>query len=184
MPSSVTPPPPFGQRSYSPVPKRPSHLAPSSRPPYNPRSSSLSLISRTNSSTSSLPGASRAPNGSTLKQQLTPPPFADDPLEVLEKIIGLPLPQAAGVNGEENDNERPEELVADIDFEGLSLEEFASGIDRLNGSSKGAEKPRSAQSVEECEYVRQSMTVSYMSLTGFQMKRSVINLRICIDQYL
>ena len=151
--------PPAGQRSYSPAPKRPNHLAPGpSRPSYNPRSSSLSLISRANSSSSSLPGSSRAPNGSALRQELTPPPFVDDPLDVLVKIIGVPLPKDA-LDDQDVQVKQPAQLTEDIDFDGLSLQQFVYEADRQKLSAQSQPEEYTAQSVEECEYVHRNMLV-------------------------
>lgn len=137
-------------RSFSPAPRRPSHLAPGSsqRPGYSPRSSSLS---RANSSTSSLPAQGRIPNGSTLKQEIIPPPNFDDPLQILEQIIGSPLRKKDDRSGgveEEESAERPPELVEDIAFNGLTLRDFA------NNSPEPEEDrytPSQSFSIAECE---------------------------------
>ena len=146
--------PPMGpNRSFSPAPRRPSHLAPgpSQRPGYSPRSSSLSLVSRANSSTSSLPAAGRIPNGSALKQEITPPPDLDDPLQILEQIIGSPLrkedDRSGGAEGEES-VERPPELVEDIVFDGQSLQEFASSSPEPEEDKNSTDQ---GFSIVECE---------------------------------
>ena len=148
--------PPMGpNRSFSPAPRRPSHLAPglSQRPGYSPRSSSLSVVSRANSSTGSLPAAARIPNGSTLKQEIIPPPNFDDPLQILEQVIGSPLREGddgSGEADEEESAERPPELVEDIAFEGLSLRDFANSSPEPDENSYTAGQNFS---IEECEQV-------------------------------
>ena len=153
--------PPVGQnRSYSPAPRRSMHLAPGSiaRPGYSPRSSSLSLVSRSNTSNTSLPGAARISNGSTLKQQITTPEFVEDPLAILGKILGL----TSNVDDLVNDGAgsgavlaKPLDLVKEIAFNGLSLENFADGT--MDGEKEEFDEERrgslNMQSVEECEYV-------------------------------
>ncbi len=147
------PPPMNPNRSFSPAPRRPSHLAPgpSQRPGYSPRSSSLSVVSRANSSTSSLAAPGRIPNGSTLKQEITPPPNSDDPLETLEQIVGSPLRKGddqSGGSEEEESVERPPELVEDIAFDGQSLDDFAKGSPESEEDRYSASRIFSTQ---ECE---------------------------------
>lgn len=126
---SASPPPPMNRN----LPRRPSHLVPSpvgGRPPFNPRSSSLSLVS--NDSTTSLLSSSRRPNGSSLKQSNTVVD-APDPLKVLGKLLdngeGVASPSANGHRGAngiatsiiEEDDE------AEWDFGGLSLQDIVAG---------------------------------------------------------
>lgn len=49
--------------------------------------------------------------------------------------------------------ERPSQLSENVDFGGLSLQAFAEDVsaETMNGSSD--DRPISAQTVEECEYV-------------------------------
>ncbi|KAF2193292.1 Sac2 family protein [Zopfia rhizophila CBS 207.26] len=148
-------PPPRGQ-SYSPAPRRPYQASgPGPLPPrpgLNPRSSSLSLISPASSSTS-LPSTARLPNGSGLRRHGMggAPPNIPDPLQVLETILGGPprKPSARKSEGiSEDAPERPEEVVEDVDFGGLSLQEFApAAIPEIRQTSPV--HTYSAQSVEE-----------------------------------
>ncbi|KAF2472896.1 Vps52-domain-containing protein [Lindgomyces ingoldianus] len=126
-------PPPRGQ-SYSPAPRRPYQASgPGPLPPrpgINPRSSSLSLVSPSSSSTS-LPSTSRLPNGAGRRRQGTGgvPPNVSDPLQVLEAILGRPPRKPPVIKGDEIAEpvpKKPEEVVEDIDFGGLSLQEFAA----------------------------------------------------------
>jgi vacuolar protein sorting-associated protein 52 len=142
------------QRSYSPAPRRPNNLPPNlSRPSLNPRSSSLgSLVSgRANSSSNSLPGTNRLPNGSSLKQSSIPPPDVEDPVVLLEKIVGSTLRRE-----DDTENqivvERPDELVEDVDFRSLSLKDFLHEAGE-ESDTQDEMITESVQSVEECEYV-------------------------------
>lgn len=141
--------PPPQNRSYSP--RRPSHLGPgaATRPSFSPRSSSLQLGLKSNASTTSI-SSSRIPNGSTLKQQITPPADVADPLEVLAEIVGGTLPR----DGLENEikeadvSMRPSILVEKVEFNGLGLDEFVQEV-----GNKGDGSNSVSQAVDECEYV-------------------------------
>ncbi|KAL8873050.1 MAG: hypothetical protein Q9174_001420 [Haloplaca sp. 1 TL-2023] len=150
-PSASSPPP--QKRSYSPAPHRSSNLAPSNavRPPYGPRTSSLGLVSRANTSTASF-NSPQLPHGSSLKQQISPPPTdVIDPLDVLEQLLGKStnrrLQKANDLDGTAAAR-RPPKVEEDIDFEGLSLRIFAKddGQERTNEA-----RPPAAQTVEEYE---------------------------------
>ncbi|KAK8159411.1 Sac2 family protein [Phyllosticta citrichinensis] len=120
---------PVAARSFSPAPNRRPYLTPGpQRPGLNPRSSSLSLLSP-NSSSSSLPLAARAPTASGLRVQINSSPPADvqDPSKVLEDILQGPPKRALPDDQPEILGERPEEVVADIEFGDLSLQAFAQG---------------------------------------------------------
>lgn len=123
--------PSIGQRSYSPAARRPSPLAGGGRPSYASRSSLLSVASSV-SSTDSLaqPRPSRDLNGSMLRQESLATPGFEDPLAVLERLIGSPLPLEDAEDGEDDDDEqpvsKPEEISEDIDLHGLSLQDFAA----------------------------------------------------------
>ncbi len=148
------PPTPAQSRSYSPAPRRSSHLVPGppTRPAYGPRTSSLGLGPKANTSTTSL-NSIRLPNGSTLRQQLSPPADVTDPLVVLEDIIGkqtVKLVNGSGIQDGTTATPRPPHLAQDIEFGGLSLHAFADKISRDEGTKA---HQFSAQTVEECEYV-------------------------------
>lgn len=143
-------PPPPANRSYSPAPRRPGNLAPSSaaqRPPFNPRSSSLSLIS--NDSTTSLLSSSRRPNGSGLKQSVTAV-NAPDPLEVLERLLGSEGKKngsSKATNGvSTNNNLGDYDYEAELDFGGLSLREIAES----QPSDAKEEHVYTSQTTKEC----------------------------------
>ena len=147
-------PPPPQNRSFSPAPRRPNHLAPPgplTRPSYHPRSSSLSLISKANSSSASLAGTARIPNGSTLKREISPPPDVVDPLDILQSIIGSQIRRddtPLDHNEASSFGEKPEALIEDIDFNGLGLQSFAEGEAGMKVFDDISYQP-----IEECEYV-------------------------------
>lgn len=153
---SGSPPPSQNNRSYSPAPRRSSHLAPgtSVRPSYNSRNSSIHLGVKSNASTTSL-NSTKVPPGSTLKQQITPPPDFVDPLKLLAAVVGNPLPEEKLENGTTQDDvefKRPTLLVADIEFNGLSLKDFTKA-DFSDKGENGVNSVITVQTVEECEYV-------------------------------
>lgn len=136
-PASAGSPPP-ANRSYSPAPRRQSNLGPPSalqRPGFNPRSSSLSLIS--NDSTTSLL-SSRRPNGSNLKRTATTV-NASSPLEVLDRIV---RDDTLSVSKALLEREASEDFELELDFDGLGLHEIAEGQRTLGGIV--------LQSIEEC----------------------------------
>jgi hypothetical protein len=105
---------------------------------------------------------------------------APDPLDVLEKLLGSEGKEAAGLAKPETngDNTAEEDFELELDFEELSLREFASQ------ESPYAKKEHvyTAQTVEECMYcpvyfVREDANVTWQSNAT---KRS---LKISIDQY-
>lgn len=138
----------------SPAPRRSIQLGPSTlprRPGLSPRTSSLSVASLYGS-TESLPSAARVPTGSGLKQELAGTSAADapDPVEVLGSILG-PLEQDGTTHGAGHGDERPSELFEDIDFNGLSLEEFASANSKAasNGIQRGTRDPPAVEDFEK-----------------------------------
>ncbi|KAL8788824.1 MAG: hypothetical protein Q9213_001495 [Squamulea squamosa] len=139
-------------RSHSPVPRRSSHLAPNNnrRPSYGPRTSSLGLVSRANSSTTSL-SSPQLVNGSSLRQEIAAPADVDDPLDALEILLGERKNHGSNEQ-EEGDNvsidKKPADLDVDIDFHGLSLDAFMN-----DASQERKEGPRqsTSQTVEEYE---------------------------------
>ena len=92
------------------------------------------------------------PNGSGLKNELAGSPAVDvpDPVDVLESILG-PLQQDEQTNGTHAASERPTELLEDIDFNGLSLEEFARADPKpvSNGVQRGTRDPPAVEDFEK-----------------------------------
>ncbi|KAK8207067.1 Sac2 family protein [Phyllosticta capitalensis] len=189
---------PSGNRSFSPAPNRRPYLTPGpQRPGLNPRSSSLSLLSP-NSSSSSLPlAAARVPNGSGLRVQINSSPPADvpEPSKVLEDLLGGPPKRALPDDQTESPQQRPEEVVADIEFGDLSLQAFAQGeVDHPKRPSHV--HTRSTESIEEygkakdkfedlhrsvsaCDEVLKSVE---MYLQGFQSDLGAVSAEIQILQ--
>lgn len=147
---------PSQNRSFSPAPRRPGYLAPGAtlRPGFSPRSSSLQLGLKSNASTTSISSA-RPQNGSTLKQQITPPPDLTNPLELLADIVGRPLLKEALEDEDIEDADilsKPSELIEEVEFNGLGLYGFVStGV--ADGGETINDSDIFSQAVEECEYV-------------------------------
>ena len=149
-------PPMMARRPYSPAPRRSAQFARdlSSRPAFESRSSSLSLVSRANNSTGSDSKTTRNSTGSALKPQIAPPTDIEDPLDVLHTLIGSAL-------GKEYVNQeittkigvgtRPDNLVEDIDFHGANLGEFAGTKVLSEPEADGLLNEHIVQSAEQCE---------------------------------
>ena len=148
--------PPPQTRSFSPAPRRPSHLGPglAARPPHSPRSSSLNVPGKYNSSTTSL-NSPRLPNALGLKQQVTPSADFTTPLKLLEEVIGRELPDEDEGRREEGGGqlEKPSELVEDVDFGGRSIHDFFEDEFDRDGMRKLDRYNGTAQCAMECEYV-------------------------------
>ena len=146
-------PPPQG-RAYSPAPRRPTRP---SAPGLPPRSSSLTLLTPASSS-SSLPSTARLPNGSARRPpNHGAPPDVPDPVQVLESILGAPLrTRATASAGVSEERSKPEEVVQDIDFGGLSLQQFVEAKAPTSQPSSPVHT-RSAQTAEECTFLLLSL---------------------------
>jgi hypothetical protein len=140
--------------SYSPAPRRgypargPSPLP--ARPGLVPRTTSLSLISPTGSTTN-LPAGARAPNGGPRRRPTGGLHHGPDPVQVLASIMGgLPRkPLAGDREKDEYIPQKPEVMVDVINFGGLSLHDFAAEAPRERQQPTSV-YTCSAQSVEEC----------------------------------
>ncbi|TQB77364.1 hypothetical protein MPDQ_003002 [Monascus purpureus] len=157
----------------SPIPRRSSsYLSPgphSNRPGAGPQSSPLSISPTPNGSTTSLPGLVRGLHeGSVLRQSATRPrpPDVADPLEVLNRIIG-------GKKGETSDADvpvstsvpesKPSQLMEDIPFEGLSLQEFVADESDWWKTSRS---DVGSQSVQQFEKERDKFQELHTAITG------------------
>lgn len=110
-------------RYHSPAPRKQSQLA-------QPQRNGLGIgLGRTNSNTSldiispesstlSLPGLQRRQTGSSLRQEQRPPPDAVNPVDALHEILGSHRSIRGRARTGRGDN-------VEIDFGGLSLDEFA-----------------------------------------------------------
>ena len=149
--------PPPQNRSTSPAPPRgPSQLGPGlpPRPAYGPRTSSLNVSTKANLSTTSV-SSQRLPNGSALKHEISAPTDFPDPLKVLESVVGRPLSSKSPDDNHRNSIEvlsKPSDLLSNVDFNGLSLQDFARRSSPVLEQSK-AEVRLTIQTAEECEYV-------------------------------
>lgn len=149
--------PPPQNRSLSQSSRRPSHLVPgpSSRPGFSPRSSSLNVSANFNSSTTSV-NSPRLPNGSSLRQEIVPPPDVPDPLEVLGKIVGKALHDDNGINditGATRVSKKPGEFVEAVEFNGLGLHAFVQKESQDHELEVSGFEGSPEQTAEECEYV-------------------------------
>lgn len=105
-----------------------------------------------------------------MKQQITPLPDIVDPLEILAQIIGRPsLSGEASKNGiaQEEDFGRPLHLTEDVEFNGLSLQDFLLVDENKPGEDQG-NMDIAVQTVEECEYV-----YTHNSAASTDLKQSV-----------
>ena len=94
-------------------------------------------------------GTARVPNGSTLKQEISPTADFNDPLEVLSRVVGILLHEDDdSVNGAV---EKPPELIKDIAFDGRSLEQFVDNASERDGERFDTDYFEHGFSVEECE---------------------------------
>ena len=97
----------------------------------------------------------RLPNGSGLKQQITPPADFTNPLKLLEEIVGRPIYDEDEGHAEEgrDDLERPAELVHEVEFGGRSIHDFQEDEDEWDDKGTLVSYDDSAQNALECEYV-------------------------------
>ena len=132
--SSQSTPTASPNRAFSPAPglaRKSTQLGPSTlprRPGLQPRTSSLSAASF-GESTESLPATARIVNGTNLRHELGGSRAANvrNPLEILQNILG-PSAQVRDDSSTQlaGEVEKPSVLVDDLDFGGLSLEQFAN----------------------------------------------------------
>ncbi|KAL4961297.1 Sac2 family-domain-containing protein [Aspergillus stella-maris] len=157
-------------RGPSPIPQRSSsHLSPNrqnSRPGLSRPGSSLSALVSPSASTTSLPAVPPVPEEYTLKQNATSgkrPSNVADPLEVLNSIIKKQN-EGSKTDGsvEEVKSTKPSQLVEDIDFGGLSLEEFAQKPEPNRKASGDA----GAQTIQQFEKERDKYQDLHNAISG------------------
>ncbi|KAB8221662.1 Sac2 family-domain-containing protein [Aspergillus novoparasiticus] len=163
--------PQIDSRSNSPLPRRStSRLSPyaqNSRPQPSRPGSSLSNLLTPSDSTTSLSATQRA-DDTALKQfpAKTRPSNVADPLDVLNDIIGKRKEKLAGAESpvlSSTLETKPSQLVAEIDFGGLSLEEFVTKPDeprRASHSDVGA------QTIQQFEKERDKFQDLHSAITG------------------
>ncbi|KAJ5746534.1 hypothetical protein N7520_011716 [Penicillium odoratum] len=144
-----------------------------SRGPYNARpgntsrTSSTSLLVSPSDSTTSLPGTARPPNGTGLRQsnaQRPRPAVVPDPLEVLNGIIRKGQQEKDIPQLSTRPEQRPKELVATIDFEGLSLEEFVAKAAPTARKFPGSDVD--AQTIQQFEQERDKFQDLHTAISG------------------
>lgn len=162
--------PPFDSRGSSPVPRRSSHLSPlpqNSRPGSNRQGSSLSILLTPSDSTTSLPATARDTVGRQNGAQTRPSNIVD-PLEVLNGILGKRKeanPDAIMTVTAPHSEIKPSRLVEEIDFGGLSLEEFATKGDARD-SRRVFHSDAGAQMIEQFEKERDKFQDLHSAITG------------------
>lgn len=127
----ASPLPLHSNQASSPLPgRRPG------RPPLTHRTSSLSLVSSANASTTSLASSARG-GGPRRAATVQVPPGIRDPLDVLEGILGVQLkpPMPAGPDLD-YDDDIPDAEEGEIDFGGLSLQEFVGKEERQEAENR------------------------------------------------
>ena len=126
------------------------------RPGLPARTTSLSVLSNNTSSTS-LPSSARVPGGSSLKNQISAsaPEDVEDPLAVLERVLGVSIEKEQDKDGTANAPqdeelvEKPSQLSEDLEFGQSSLQEFLDHSGDPN-SAVVQPHPHSTHSIEEC----------------------------------
>ncbi|KAL4891633.1 Vps52-domain-containing protein [Aspergillus ambiguus] len=158
-------------RSNSPLPRRSSSrlspYAPSnSRPGTARQGSSLSVLLTPNDSTASLPATARG-DGSAFKQNAarSRPSDVADPLEVLNGILGKQKNEArdSSTSLDSIADAKPAQLVDDIDFGGLSLEEFVTKPEKPGRVANGGVE---AQTLQQFEKERDKFQDLHSAITG------------------
>ncbi|KAK5138582.1 hypothetical protein LTR08_000170 [Meristemomyces frigidus] len=177
-------------RALSPAPRRSVQLGPSTlprRPGLAPRTSSLLSGASLGGSTESLPAGERVPNGTTLKNELGGSRVrgVPDAVDILRDILGPVLVEAGdGGDGADLDHDKPAALVDDIDFGGLSLEEFAEAkplaTEAQGGLDEDLEKEKDKfeglhESISACDEVLKSVETY---LTNFRADLAAVSSEI------
>ncbi|PWY82933.1 Vps52-domain-containing protein [Aspergillus heteromorphus CBS 117.55] len=157
--------PQFDSRSNSPLPRRTSSRlapnAPNNRPGSNRQGSSLSILLTPSDSTTSLPATARegsAPRQGTARSR---PSDVADPFEVLNGIIGKQTQRED--SSTTSTESKPSGLVEDIDFRGLSLEDFAAQDDEPR---RTLPTDVGAQTIQQFEKERDKFQDLHSAITG------------------
>ncbi|KAJ5893783.1 hypothetical protein N7495_005474 [Penicillium taxi] len=162
---------PSGANRNPSLPPRPSSQL--SRGPYNnrlaaSRNSSTSLLLPASDSSSSNPGRSRSPNGPRLRRtsaQQPAPADVPDPLQVLKGIIGEGVTEKNVLLLSGRLDQRPNELVTSIDFNGLNLEDYVTQPDPPPTRKSPGSDIR-AQTTKQFEKDRDRFQELHISITG------------------
>ena len=174
-------------RPYSPSPRKSSQLALSQRTlsglGLSANRSSASLDLSANTSTTSLAAPPRQSNGSAMRFEQKPPPDVADPVNVLRAILGKSIGDA-GAGGTSKIQSR--QHAEDIDFGGLSLQEFVDREPPRRPSATGHALELSAKenrqkyqdfhtSVLECDQVLRNVETY---LTNFKAELGQVSAEI------
>ncbi|KAE8367219.1 Sac2 family-domain-containing protein [Aspergillus caelatus] len=163
--------PQIDSRSNSPLPRRStSRLSPyaqNSRPQPSRPGSSLSNLLTPSDSTTSLSATQRA-DGTTVKQfpAKTRPSNVADPLDALNDIIGKRKEKLAEAESPVLSSTleiKPSQLVAEIDFGDLSLEEFVTKPDEPR---RATNNDVGAQTIQQFEKERDKFQDLHSAITG------------------
>ncbi|KAE8339803.1 hypothetical protein BDV24DRAFT_152411 [Aspergillus arachidicola] len=163
--------PQIDSRSNSPLPRRStSRLSPyaqNSRPQPSRPGSSLSNLLTPSDSTTSLSATQRA-DDTALKQfpAKAQPSNVADPLDVLNDIIGKRKEKLEGAESpvlSSTLKTKPSQLVAEIDFGDLSLEEF---VTKPNEPRRATNSDVGAQTIQQFEKERDKFQDLHSAITG------------------
>ncbi|OAL26164.1 hypothetical protein AYO20_10217 [Fonsecaea nubica] len=174
-------------RPYSPSPRKNSQLASTQRTlsglGLSATRSSASLDLSANTSTTSLTTPARQPNGSSLRFEQRPSPNVADPVKVIKSILG---DSKHGTAADYGSRKQDRETSKDIDFGGLSLEEFVAQETPLRPARDGSTVEISAKenrlkfeefhkSITECDQILTNVE-SY--LTNFKAELGQVSAEI------
>lgn len=140
-------------RRGSPAPRKLTSTP--SRPSLDSRANSLSSLTRPGSSTTSLTATNttRTTATSGLRQEISRPEDVEDPLQVLERVLGYQIARGESETDQIVLMQRPSELEDDMDFGNLSLMQYIKAVD--DEQKTPAEVTiRSYQTAEECRFAR------------------------------
>lgn len=164
-PSSVNRAPSLPRRSSSQLSRGPY----SNRPGATSKTSSTPLLLTPSDSTTSLSGGARGPNGTGLRQtsgQRPRPATVEDPIEVLNGIIGISESGKGDSESSTQPESKPAELIETIEFDGLSLEEFVAKADVAPPTRRTKRSEVNAQTIRQFEQERDKFQDLHTSITG------------------
>ncbi|KAL4975116.1 Sac2 family-domain-containing protein [Aspergillus desertorum] len=155
-------------RALSPIPQRSSNISPNrqnGRPGLSRPGSSLSALVSPSASTTSLPTVARVPEELALKQNATGtrPPNVADPLEVLARIIKKQNVEYGTQKFDQGPTPaKPAQLMEDIDFGNLSLEDFMQKPE----PNRIMQSDVSAQTIQQFEKERDKFQDLHNAISG------------------
>jgi vacuolar protein sorting-associated protein 52 len=129
-------------RAYSPAPRRPSNLNPRAGLGLRDNRSATSLDLSNNISSVSLGSPTKSTHGSALRYEQKPPPEVQNPVAVIRHILGIPKDDQINKEKETDGHVDIGEDDLDIDFGGLSLQDYVDH-DQPRAISKPSRAPLS-----------------------------------------